>query len=279
MPATRPLTADELAILRPYAGGAELATIADQRGIDRARLGRQLGDLCNLNRNAAREMVRTGVITTRTAAATMPPPTQHRTSGSNTPKPTLTRQQTNVLSLAAAGDDPTIIAVKLMVAVDTVRRHFNDAYTVLGVTNRADAIRVSLEQGLISRPATVATSAPEPADTATGPDTAEETPEPDATADPPADTEPAAPDDTGPAGDVDIHAVLAEAAAGFNYPDPARTAPAIITTPAELVPQERLITEYTSRRCATCPAVTPDDRHCGQPTTPVTVRILEPAGA
>ena len=61
----------------------------------------------------------------------------------------LTPRETEVLQLAARGVAAVDIAKELAVSSATVKRHFEDAYTRLGVSDRASAVAEAMRQGLI----------------------------------------------------------------------------------------------------------------------------------
>ena len=55
-----------------------------------------------------------------------------------------------MLQLAARALSATAIAAEMQVSPATVKRHFEDAYARLGVSDRAAAVAVAMRQGLIS---------------------------------------------------------------------------------------------------------------------------------
>jgi DNA-binding CsgD family transcriptional regulator len=61
----------------------------------------------------------------------------------------LTPRETEVLQLAARGVPAVDIADELQVSSATVKRHFEDAYARLGVSDRASAVAEAMRQGLI----------------------------------------------------------------------------------------------------------------------------------
>lgn len=63
--------------------------------------------------------------------------------------PALTPRETQVLQLAARGVTAADIAEKLGISPSTVKRHFEDAYARLGVSDRASAVAEAMRQGLI----------------------------------------------------------------------------------------------------------------------------------
>ena len=64
--------------------------------------------------------------------------------------PVLTPREMQVLQLAARALSATAIAAEMQVSTATVKRHFEDAYARLGVSDRAAAVAVAMRQGLIT---------------------------------------------------------------------------------------------------------------------------------
>jgi PAS domain S-box-containing protein len=64
-------------------------------------------------------------------------------------EPTLTPRGVEILQLAARGRSASEIAEELVLSPATVKRHFEDAYARLGVSDRAAAVAVAMRQGLI----------------------------------------------------------------------------------------------------------------------------------
>jgi DNA-binding CsgD family transcriptional regulator len=64
--------------------------------------------------------------------------------------PVLTPRELQVLQLAARALSAVAIAEEMQVSPATVKRHFEDAYARLGVSDRAAAVAVAMRQGLIS---------------------------------------------------------------------------------------------------------------------------------
>jgi DNA-binding CsgD family transcriptional regulator len=64
--------------------------------------------------------------------------------------PVLTPRELQVLQLAARALSATAIAAEMQVSPATVKRHFEDAYARLGVSDRAAAVAVAMRQGLIT---------------------------------------------------------------------------------------------------------------------------------
>jgi DNA-binding CsgD family transcriptional regulator len=64
--------------------------------------------------------------------------------------PILTPREVQVLQLAAHALSATAIAAEMQVSPATVKRHFEDAYARLGVSDRAAAVAVAMRQGLIT---------------------------------------------------------------------------------------------------------------------------------
>ena len=64
--------------------------------------------------------------------------------------PILTPREVQVLQLAARAMSATAIAAEMQLSPATVKRHFEDAYARLGVSDRAAAVAVAMRQGLIS---------------------------------------------------------------------------------------------------------------------------------
>jgi DNA-binding CsgD family transcriptional regulator len=63
--------------------------------------------------------------------------------------PVLTPRETEVLQLAARGVSAADIATELQISAATVKRHFEDAYARLGVSDRASAVAQAMREGLI----------------------------------------------------------------------------------------------------------------------------------
>lgn len=61
----------------------------------------------------------------------------------------LSERETNVLSLAAQGDEPREIAEKLHLSVGTVRNYLTITVVKLNARNRIDAVRIATEAGWI----------------------------------------------------------------------------------------------------------------------------------
>jgi DNA-binding CsgD family transcriptional regulator len=64
--------------------------------------------------------------------------------------PVLTPREVQVLQLAARALSAAAIAEEMQISPATVKRHFEDAYARLGVSDRAAAVAVAMRQGLIS---------------------------------------------------------------------------------------------------------------------------------
>jgi DNA-binding CsgD family transcriptional regulator len=64
--------------------------------------------------------------------------------------PVLTPREVQVLQLAARALSAMAIAEEMQVSRATVKRHFEDAYARLGVSDRAAAVAVAMRQGLIT---------------------------------------------------------------------------------------------------------------------------------
>ncbi len=64
----------------------------------------------------------------------------------------LTAREREILSLIAAGLDLDQIAEELSISLHTVRTHILNAYRKLGANNRAHAIALTMQQGLIELP-------------------------------------------------------------------------------------------------------------------------------
>jgi DNA-binding CsgD family transcriptional regulator len=64
--------------------------------------------------------------------------------------PILTPRELQVLQLAARALSATAIAAEMQVSPATVKRHFEDAYARLGVSDRAAAVGAAMRQGLIT---------------------------------------------------------------------------------------------------------------------------------
>jgi DNA-binding CsgD family transcriptional regulator len=64
--------------------------------------------------------------------------------------PVLTPREVQVLQLAARALSAAAIAEEMQISPATVKRHFEDAYARLGVSDRAAAVAVAMRQGLIT---------------------------------------------------------------------------------------------------------------------------------
>jgi DNA-binding CsgD family transcriptional regulator len=64
--------------------------------------------------------------------------------------PVLTPREVQVLQLAARALSAAAIAAEMQVSPATVKRHFEDAYARLGVSDRAAAVAVAMRHGLIT---------------------------------------------------------------------------------------------------------------------------------
>lgn len=62
---------------------------------------------------------------------------------------TLTRRETQVLELAARGEDTAGIAQELSIAPQTVRNHFKNIFSRLQVRSRAQAVALALQQRML----------------------------------------------------------------------------------------------------------------------------------
>jgi DNA-binding NarL/FixJ family response regulator len=62
----------------------------------------------------------------------------------------LTQREVEVLSLLAQGRSNRQIAEELIVAEGTTRRHVANIYQKIGVSNRSEATRYALREGLLS---------------------------------------------------------------------------------------------------------------------------------
>jgi len=65
-------------------------------------------------------------------------------------RPVLTPRQLQILQLAARSHSAADIAGELFLSPATVKRHFEDAYAALGVSDRASAVAEAMRRGLIS---------------------------------------------------------------------------------------------------------------------------------
>jgi DNA-binding CsgD family transcriptional regulator len=61
-------------------------------------------------------------------------------------------REREVLTMIAAGADPEGIAGELSISINTVRTHIINAYRKLGAHNRAHAVALAIQQGLIDFP-------------------------------------------------------------------------------------------------------------------------------
>lgn len=166
---TRPITGYERQILRAYALGQGVASIAAANGTGADVVGRQLVSLCSFNPYAARAVVLAGRVKEDTPVAVPTPPrsapkpatakrvrttpaTGSRRGHAGDP---LTEREQAILTLMAAGEDDIVIAARLHISRSTVKYNRSGLYAKLGVRNRAGAIAAA------ARPAdTTATDVP-----------------------------------------------------------------------------------------------------------------------
>ena len=81
-----------------------------------------------------------------------PQQTAQRTKIQPLPEP-LSERELQVLQLMVEGASNQQIAQKLVIVVDTVKRHVSHIYAKLGVSNRVQAIRRARELGLLDEEA------------------------------------------------------------------------------------------------------------------------------
>ncbi|MFD9892731.1 response regulator [Amycolatopsis sp. NPDC059027] len=79
----------------------------------------------------------------RLLAARPPAPATRATSS-------LTRREAEVLRLIAAGLSNLDIAAKLVISLETVKTHVGNIFTKLGAANRAQAVVVAYESGIVT---------------------------------------------------------------------------------------------------------------------------------
>ncbi|MFD9963064.1 response regulator [Amycolatopsis sp. NPDC058986] len=79
----------------------------------------------------------------RLLAARPPAPVTRATSS-------LTRREAEVLRLIAAGLSNLDIAAKLVISLETVKTHVGNIFTKLGAANRAQAVVVAYESGIVT---------------------------------------------------------------------------------------------------------------------------------
>ena len=68
---------------------------------------------------------------------------------SNLPGESLTERETEVLQLLSQGLANKQIATSLGISEHTVKFHVSSIYTKLGATNRAEAVRLGVQGGLV----------------------------------------------------------------------------------------------------------------------------------
>ena len=91
------------------------------------------------------------VATVRAVAANSFVAPQLDTSGS---APALTGRETDVLALMARGRSNEEIAEALFISLETVRSYVKNLYAKIGARNRADAVALAYESGLVRPPPT-----------------------------------------------------------------------------------------------------------------------------
>ncbi len=74
------------------------------------------------------------------------------TPGGELPRRALSRREREVLSLIAAGADRQEIADELTISIATVRTHVRNLLRKLNARNRAHAIALAMQRGLIDVP-------------------------------------------------------------------------------------------------------------------------------
>ncbi len=83
--------------------------------------------------------------------AVMPIGTGPRAAPLAGPRELLTARELEVLTLAAAGLSTEAIGKRLFLSRHTIKTHFGNAYSKLGVRNRAEAVAAALQAGWIGR--------------------------------------------------------------------------------------------------------------------------------
>lgn len=76
-------------------------------------------------------------------------------AGSEPSSPQLTGREQTILAAVAAGMTTAAISHELWVSEHTIKFHLTNIYRKIGVSNRAEAVRFALENGLASRPRTL----------------------------------------------------------------------------------------------------------------------------
>lgn len=161
---TRPITTYERQILRAYALGQGVASIAVAHHTSADLILRQLVTLCSFNPYAARAVVIAGQVkedtpvaepaSTRPIPKRAPAPRRIRTPGGKRRRPEqgepFTEREQAILDYLAAGEDNTEIAERLRISPHTVKYDLVSVYAKLGVKNRAGAA------GAVSHPTDVA---------------------------------------------------------------------------------------------------------------------------
>ena len=67
----------------------------------------------------------------------------------NPAPPPLTERQRQTLIRAAAGKSNAVIAAELNISADAVKQHLNAVYQKLGADNRAEAVTIAAQRGML----------------------------------------------------------------------------------------------------------------------------------
>lgn len=77
--------------------------------------------------------------------------TAHREGGNQTLPQPLSKRELQVLQLLAHGSSNVEIAQKLVITVDTVKRHASHIFSKLGVQNRLQAVNLANDLNIIDK--------------------------------------------------------------------------------------------------------------------------------
>jgi DNA-binding NarL/FixJ family response regulator len=72
-----------------------------------------------------------------------------RLAGTSRPEGPLSRRESEVLTLVAAGKTNRVIAAELFISEKTVARHVSNIFTKLGLSSRAEATAYAYKHGLV----------------------------------------------------------------------------------------------------------------------------------
>jgi len=146
------ITPTESKIAHMYGSGRDIAAIAAQLHMRPDLIGEIISRLCGYDRQRARNVWRTGTAPMTVYAGATPRPYQAATaprSGPPTGLPVSAREQ-QLLEFAALGLTNQTIATRVGLTPATVRTVMRRVYRRLGVHDRAAAVAICLDRGIIT---------------------------------------------------------------------------------------------------------------------------------